>query len=101
MYQADAESLCLDLLHIGHAFCMVGQKPAIDEAQNFCYTGENKMMPARDPHKKSILLPGRAGVRLYRRDGADGRLICVVGVAPVRPGKFVILNTTHIMEQNE
>lgn len=33
-------------------------------------------------------------------DILNGRLICAVGVAPVRPGEFVSLRITHIMEQN-
>lgn len=33
-------------------------------------------------------------------DILNGRLICVIGVAPVRPAEFVIFRITQIMEQN-
>ena len=33
-------------------------------------------------------------------DILNGRLVCVIGVAPVRPAEFVIFRITQIMEQN-
>ncbi|QNK40462.1 phage tail sheath family protein [Caproicibacter fermentans] len=40
------------------------------------------------------------GSTMTQDDILNGRLVCVIGVAPVRPAEFVIFRITQIMEQN-